>query len=122
MTNRIPRLALSVFTALFAVAVLSVSTAHADEEDDPISTTCGAGTLNECGRVADIQCDWVIEFAYNGGWRVAIKIGRTNCKVEGYLPVYKDRDNRSSLSGSCNLLSPFVGMPPGTGCSDEFET
>jgi hypothetical protein len=121
MTNQIPRLAASVFTALFAVAVLSVSTAHA-AVDEPISTTCGAGTLEHCGTKPLVDCDWVIEFGYSGGYAVQIKIGRTNCRVTGFVPIYKNMHRSSSLSGSCSMLNPFLGMPSGSGCSDDDET
>ena len=46
MTTRIPRLATAVFATLVALATVNVATARADE-GDPISTTCGAGTIEE---------------------------------------------------------------------------
>jgi hypothetical protein len=117
MTNTIPRLAATVFSALFAVAVLSVSTAHAEDEK-PLSTACGAGTLNPCGEAAETECDWSVDIGHSGGWSFHVKVSKSNCRVVGHIPIYKDIDSSSVKSGSCNLLNPFLGMPAGTGCSE----
>lgn len=118
MTNTIPRLAATVFTALFGVAVLSVSTARAEDEK-PLSTACGAGTLNACGETAETECDWSFDVSYSGGWAFHVKVSKSNCRVVGHIPIYKDINSFSVKSGSCNLLNPFLGMPAGTGCSED---
>lgn len=120
MTNRMPRLAAAVFAVLVGLATVNVATAHA-EEDEPISTTCGAGTITECGKVQQQMCDWSIDFSYGGGWNITFRFSKTNCRSVGEVPIYKDRNASSSLSGSCNLLSPFLGMPAGSGCSLDDE-
>ncbi len=123
MTSRIPRLAAAVFGVLFALATFNVTTARADEYDgDPISTTCGAGTVNMCGMADVVTCDWSFDFSYGGGWNITVRVSKTNCRKTGEVPIYKDLKSGSSLySGSCDLLSPFLGMPRGSGCSDEYE-
>jgi hypothetical protein len=118
MNTRIPRLAASVFAVLVALATVNVATARA-EEGDPISTTCGAGTLEECGEKPIVVCDWVIEFGQGLGGVFTIKIGRTNCHSMGSVKIYKNMNSQSALSGSCNALSPLLGMPTGSGCSDQ---
>lgn len=118
MTTRIPRLATAVFATLVALATVNVATARADE-GDPISTTCGAGTLEECGERPIIVCDWTVEFGQGLGGVFSFKIGRTNCHSMGSVKIYKNTNASSSLSGSCDALAPFLGMPKGSGCSEE---
>lgn len=121
MTSRIPRLAAVVFGVLFALATVNVATARAD--DDPVlSTTCGAGTVEQCGMANVMTCDWSFDFSYGGGWNITVRFSKTNCHKTGEIPIFKDLKSGSSvLSGSCSALSPLLGMPAGTGCSDEDE-
>lgn len=119
MTTRIPRLAASVSALLAALAVLDVSTAAAA---NPVSTTCGAGTLHECGKAPVVSCDWNLEVNAGIGGTWGVRISKTNCRVTGYVPLYKDREAQSTLSGACNLLNPFLGLPAGAGCSDDDES
>jgi hypothetical protein len=120
--TKLSRLATGVFAVLMAVAVAGVGTAYAEEvldSGDPISTTCGAGTIEKCGDKAVTECDWTFHVGFNSVTKsFEITIGETNCKVVGTVPIYKDRQQSTLLSGSCNLLSPFLGMPAGSGCSD----
>jgi hypothetical protein len=118
MTTQIPRLATAVFATLVGLATVNVATARAAAAD-PISTTCGAGTIEHCGEKPVIVCDWVIEVGSGGGGIFNVKIGRTNCHSTGTVPIYKNMNSSSSLSGACDALGPFLGMPRGSGCSDE---
>lgn len=118
MSTKISRLATGVFAVLMGVAVLGVSTAWADEqlEDKTISTTCGAGTEKECATKDVVDCE--IDFHFKIGKDVfEFGFKETNCKKIGEVPIYKDMQERSVLSGSCSILNPFLGMPSGSGCS-----
>jgi hypothetical protein len=122
MMHRIPRLAASVFGVLAALALADVSMASAQQTDNNIySTTCGAGTIERCSQLAVTDCDWHLEISAGLGGTWALKIIKSNCRVTGWVPIYKDRNGQSTLSGGCNLLNPFLGMPSGSGCSDDDE-
>lgn len=83
------------------------------------STTCGAGTLEKCSEVYQEICDWVVEVGVDPVTKTfTFKLGRTDCKKGGSIPIYKDKDATSLLSGSCDLLAPFLGRPAGTSCSE----
>ena len=113
------RLAAGVLAIVGGLAVVGVSTAEAAEEGPVISTTCGAGTLTECGTKAIETCD--IEFSVTldpTDKNFGITFKRTNCRSTGTVTLYKDMTQNSSLSGSCNLLLPLLGMPSGSGCSE----
>jgi len=110
--------------ALFVVAaVVGVSTASAYDElgDDIKSTTCGAGTEKECGMKPIIQCDFSLKFGIDPTTRkFEFDFGRRACHSVGEVPIYKDMIIKDSvLSGSCNLMNPFLGMPAGSGCSED---
>jgi hypothetical protein len=115
---KISRLAAGVFTVLMGVAVLGVGTAWAEEqlEGGTISTTCGAGTEKECATKDIVDCEISFHFKIS---RTEFEFGfkESNCRVVGQVPIYKDLQEKSSLSGSCSLLNPFLGMPSGSGCS-----
>lgn len=84
------------------------------------STTCGAGTVEKCGESPTITCDYNLHFSYQpltGG--ITVTASQTNCRTTGTIPIYKDKMGTSLQSGACNFLAPFLGMPAGTGCSDE---
>ena len=121
MSSHLNRIAAGVLAALTAVAVIDVSRLAADEfdEGDVIATTCGAGTLKECGKAPIENCDLDMSFSFNptsSSFGVSFKM--INCKITGYVPIYKDNERGSYvLSPSCNLLAPFLGMPVGSGCS-----
>lgn len=121
MSSHLPRLAGTVLAALVAVAVVDVQRSFADElpTGDVISTTCGAGTLEKCGDKPIEDCDWDISFSLNLTDRsFGFHLKQTECKVTGTVPIYKNNERGSyALSGSCNLLAPFLGMPAGSGCS-----
>lgn len=116
MTTARTRLATGVFAVMMALAVFSVSTAHAEEEG-PLSTTCGAGTVTLCGSQPIESCSWVFDISIDRNTGFHIKIGRTDCKVIGSVPIYKDLEANSLLSQSCFFLSPFTRLPEGSGCS-----
>ena len=83
------------------------------------STTCGAGTIEKCGETPTVSCDWEFHFAYNPLTRsIELTIGKTDCKKTGSIPIYKNKDATSLLSGSCDFLAPFLGLPAGTNCSE----
>jgi hypothetical protein len=123
MSTKISRLATGVLAVLMGVAVMSVSTAWADDFEeaaaDPISTTCGAGTVENCGQKPITECSWEFSISLNPyDKNFGLTIKKYNCVVTGYVPIYKNQTDTSVISGSCNLLSPFLGMPAGSGCSD----
>ena len=123
MSSRINHIAGSVLALLAAVAVFDVSNLRADEFDDVnadvISTTCGAGTLKECGQAPIETCDWDISFNWNpAGGSIGFSVKRVNCRVTGSVPIYKDNERGSYVfSPSCALLSPLFTLPSGSGCS-----
>lgn len=121
MSSHLPRIAGTVLAALAAVAVIDVQRSFAEEvlSGDVISTTCGAGTLEKCGDKPIEDCDWDVSFSLNFTDRsFGFHLKQTDCKVTGTVPIYKDNTRDSyALSGSCSLLSPFLGMPSGSGCS-----
>ena len=115
------RVAAGVAALLFASAAVNVGTALADDiplTNDLISTTCGAGTIEKCSDKPIESCDFAFGFSVDRDKGVSLNIGWTNCKSTGTVPIYKDTKlNVSVLSGACNLLQPFLGMPAGSGCS-----
>ncbi len=123
MTTHLSRIAAAVLVALTAVAVVDVSRSLAQAVPsagpDVISTTCGAGTKDQCATTAVTKCDWELSFSLNPQLKgVEIHIKKVNCSVTGHVPIYKDNDRDSyALSGSCDLLAPFLGLPAGAGCS-----
>ena len=121
MSSHINRIAAGVLAALTAVAVLDVSRLRADEFDDGdvVATTCGAGTIKECGQAPVQNCDWDVSVSFNpSSSSFGIHVKRSDCRVTGHVPIYKDNERGSyALSPSCNLLLPFLGMPAGAGCS-----
>ncbi|MFN8858880.1 MAG: hypothetical protein ACK5ZR_00985, partial [Gemmatimonadaceae bacterium] len=123
MSTKISRLATGVFAVLMGVAVMSVSTAWAadfsEDFEDPISTTCGAGTVEPCAQKPITECSWEFSFSLNPKDKnFGITIKKTNCVVVGHVPIYKNQTHNSALSRSCDYLAPFMGMPAGSGCSD----
>lgn len=121
MMQRIPRLAATVCGLLLALVAVDVSVAYADDGDPVISTTCGAGTVTACGTKPIVTCDWVVDIGFGADRVFHLKLGKTNCVVTGHVPIYKDLKENSSLSGACNFLNPLLGMPLGSGCSDDEE-
>ena len=122
MSSKLNRTAAGVFAVLMAMAIVDVSNSLAQQSpvaNELISTTCGAGTLDKCADAPIEDCDWDISFSFSGSSRSAsFGIKRTDCKVTGTVPIYKDHKRDSfTLSTSCNLLLPFLGMPAGAGCS-----
>ncbi len=125
MTPIHTRIATGVAAIVFGSAAINLTSALAQESPtatptttDTISTTCGAGTLASCGTKPVETCDFAFGFSYDKEKGFSFNIGWTNCKVTGSVPIYKDLAPSSSLSMSCNLLNPFLGMPAGSGCSD----
>lgn len=124
MHSTLNRLAAGTFAVLFALASVNVATARADDyledyvDGGPTSTTCGAGTVTQCAMKPIITCDFKFKFAFDKIRGIDVEIGFTDCHVTGHVPIYKDRDESSQLSGSCSALSPMLGMPAGSGCSD----
>jgi hypothetical protein len=84
------------------------------------STTCGAGTIEKCSTIKQEICDWKFEVTFDpktGSY--GVKIGKTDCKPGGDIPIYKDMVlDQSIFSGACDLLRPFLGMPAGSGCKE----
>jgi len=124
MSSRINHIAGGVLALLAAVAVFDVSNLRADEYDgefdeDIIATTCGAGTLKACGQAPVESCDWDISFNWNPtSSSFGFSVKRTNCKITGYVPIYKDNPRGAYvLSPSCTFLSPLSSLPTGSGCS-----
>ena len=116
MTSHINRIAAGVLAVLTAVAVLDVSRLRADEfETDIVATTCGAGTLKECGQEAIETCDWDIAFNINPTqYSFGFHVKKTNCRVTGYKPIYKDNQRGDlTFKPNCNMLNPFLGLPSG---------
>jgi hypothetical protein len=127
MTPTHTRVATGVAMFLFATAALNFTVALAQQvptspdgsSSNVVSTTCGAGTMDKCGEKPVITCDFAIGFSIDPEKRsFSFSFGKTNCKQTGTVPIYKDMDRNSVLSGSCSLLSPFLGLPAGSGCSD----
>jgi hypothetical protein len=123
------RVAAGVAAFLFATAVADITMAVAQQAPQApsastsptpvISTTCGAGTLDKCSTQPVETCDFAFGFSFDREKGLSLNIGWTACKVTGYVPIYKDNPKDSySLSGSCDLLAPFLGLPRGSGCSD----
>src|SRR5262245_55943819 len=125
INGRINRVAGGLLALFTAVAVIDVSNLRADEFDDPegsdvIATTCGAGTLKECGQAPVQTCDWKVSFNWNpSGGSIGFTFEKVNCRTTGYVPIYKDNPRGSYVfSPSCALLSPLLALPAGSGCSD----
>src|SRR6187549_4246907 len=125
MSSQINRIAGGVLALLTAVAVIDVSNLRADEFDDfgdgdVIATTCGAGTLKQCGQAPVQNCDWEVSLNWNpSGGSIGFTVKRTNCSTTGYVPIYKDNERGSYVfSPSCQLLSPLFALPSGSGCSE----
>lgn len=118
--------AASVGAMLMALVFLGASQATAqfsptsgDGGSQSSSTTCGAGTVEKCSEVFQVICDWKLEFSVDPVSKaVTFKFGKSDCKTGGKIPIYKNTDDTSLFSGSCDLLLPFLGMPAGTGCSE----
>ena len=112
------KLAVGLATAFLASTMVGVATAAAEEMGgDVISTECGAGTITACGSKPYETCDWVFDISFDRTTGFHIKIGRTECKVTGSIPIYKDKQvDPNAMRLECNLLSPFLGMP--SGCTD----
>lgn len=123
MTPFHTRVAAGAAALLFAISVVNVSmaVAQAASSEQRITTTCGAGTIDACGKMPVETCDFSFGFSFDPGKNsYSFNFGRTNCKTTGEVPIYKDNwVNASMLSLSCNFLAPFLGMPAGSGCSDE---
>lgn len=124
MTPMHTRIAAGAAAFLFAVAAADIGVAMAQEtpstSGSTIATTCGAGTKEHCGEAPVTVCDWTFDIGYNATSGFHVKIGKVDCKVTGKVPIYKNNDRDAyMLSGSCNLLNPFLGMPAGSGCSEE---
>lgn len=122
MSSKLNRTAAGVFAVLMAMAIVDVSNSLAQAAptaDEIISTTCGAGTLEKCSDKPIEDCDWDISFTFSGATRsFGFNVKRSDCQVTGTVPIYKDHKRESfTLSPSCNLLLPFLGMPAGAGCS-----
>jgi hypothetical protein len=114
MSKSYQRLAIGALTVMMSLAVVGVSTAHAEEDGPIISTTCGAGTLTTCGEKSIQTCD--LEFTVildPTDKNFGISFKRTNCRSTGSMTLYKDYTDRSSLSTSCETL---LGMPARIGC------
>ncbi len=117
------RVATGVAAILFVSAAANLSLALAQQapttSPDVISTTCGAGTLEACGTAPITACDWDVGLTYNPMTGLSLRVTRVNCRSTGSVPIYKNTvKSQSQLSGSCDLLAPFLGMPVGSGCSD----
>lgn len=128
MTSSHTRIAAGVAAFLFATAAVDIGRAMAQaatpsttpSTGDVIATTCGAGTKDQCSTKPVESCDWVFDVSFDRDKGFSVKIGQSNCKVTGYVPIYKDNERDAfSLSLACNFLSPFLGLPLGAGCSDE---
>jgi hypothetical protein len=121
MSTTLHRIAAGVLATMFTAAFASATPALAEilvEAPGTISTTCGAGTNEWCSTQPVTQCSWVFDLSYNPTEKgFGIKIGRNECKVVGSVPIYKNIDDKSVFSGSCDLLAVFLGMPKGAGCS-----
>lgn len=128
MTPTHTRIATGVAVFLFSTAAFNLTAALAQQVPtspdastaDVLSTTCGAGTIDKCSDKPVVNCDFAFGISFDPEKRsFSLNLGWTNCKQTGTVPIYKNMDRSSSvLSGSCNLLLPFLGMPAGSGCSD----
>jgi len=125
MRLSISRLATGVAAILLALATVSVSTAYAEEYfdeygggyEDPISTTCGAGTAEACGNKPITSCDWEIEIGIDPVTKQFIfKVVRKNCKITGHIPIYKDHTQLDPNILKCRQTDPF--MPPTGVCME----
>ena len=123
MSSKLNRAAAGVLMALMAVAMVDVSSTLAQQapstSSDVVSTTCGAGTMEKCADLKVEQCSWDIDFKISVAEKsFSFHIKKDDCKPTGTVPAYKDNPKESySLSASCDLLSVFLGMPRGSGCS-----
>jgi hypothetical protein len=121
MRLTISRLATGVAAILLALATVSVSTAYADdyfddyggEYEDPIPTTCGAGTAEFCANKPITSCDWEIEVGIDPVTkRFNFKLVRKNCRITGHTPIYKDHAQIDPNIFKCTKNDPML---PGTG-------
>lgn len=117
MRLTISRLATGVAAILLALATASVSTAYAEEYfeeygdgyEDPIPTTCGAGTAEFCANKATTVCEWGIEVGYDPVTKqFFFKLGRKNCKITGHTPIYKDHANVDPNLLKCPQNDPLL--------------
>jgi len=117
MRLSISRLATGVAAILFALATISVSTAHAEEYfddfgdgyEDPISTMCGSGTKEHCGQKAIMTCDWIFHLAFNPVTKqFEFKLGKSNCRQTGTEGLYKDIADLDPRI-LCTLSDPLTG-------------
>lgn len=119
------RLATGVAAILFALATISVSAAHAEEYfeeygegyEDPIPTTCGAGTAVFCANKPVTSCDWEFEFGIDPVTKqFVLKFSRKNCKITGHTPIYKDHTQLDPNILKCTQNDPF--LPPTGVCTE----
>lgn len=119
LSPRMSRLAAGALALVSALALFAVSTAWADDilEEQPRSTTCGAGTLEQCGTKPITKCEVELSFNFNLFSRsFGFHFDTSNCQVIGQIPIYKDVAPPSSLRLNCTALNPLLGSSAGPGC------
>ena len=114
------------FALLAGAAVLDVSGVLAQQAPDDstfTSTSCGVGTLSECGREDIKKCSWKFEFHLDPRKEMGgITIGVYDCKDYGFKALYKDRNGTSEQPPSCyGGGSRGTGLPGTRGSGDELE-
>jgi len=112
MTNTLSRTLFGAIAVLFATATLEVSGALAQAlPGDVTSTTCGPGTMHECGSENIVHCAFKFDIQINpltrGG---GISVGRYECKNVGVRNLYKD----TRTSNSCTIREGPGSGPGGT--------
>jgi hypothetical protein len=103
------RIILGACALLAASAVVNASTAWASArateelEDGVVSTSCGAGTINQCAMKPIVRCEYDFSFNANIFSRsFGLHVKETNCAVIGEMPIYKDRADTGG-GGMCQM-------------------
>ncbi len=117
MTNALQRTLFGAIAVLFATATFEVASAIAQTQvntGDVTSTTCGPGTLVECGSENIVACEFKFDFQFNpltrGG---GISFGSNECRNVGTRRLFKDDRRQNSCTGLGAPLGPGSG-PGGT--------
>ena len=102
------RFPLFVFGLIVAVATTDVSIARADVggDSDVISTICGPGTLEPCGRRDITTCEQTFNINANLFGRSGGLGYSERCYASGYVTLYKDLPRKGALPTRCGSDDP----------------
>lgn len=110
------RMAAFLCAALISVALVDVAgvLAQVAPTTELTATKCGSGTITECGSEPIETCDWDIQIGFTFGSNFGIRIVRSDCKVIGSRPLYKDNRIEPFDPQLCIPTGVILGLP--TGC------